>query len=88
MLKPGGALVVLEHVRGTGQLARRQDRWAPLWSRFGGGCQPNRETRSAIERAGFSFDEVDEFTDLPRWVLTRTMLQRLSEGTLTAHGFL
>ena len=75
VLKPGGKLAVLEHVRGTGRLARRQDRWAPVWSRLGAGCQPNRDTRSAIEDAGFTFDEVEEFTELPRWVLTRTMLQ-------------
>jgi SAM-dependent methyltransferase len=79
VLKLGGQLVVLEHVRGEGKLARRQDRWDPVWSRFGAGCHPNRDTRAAIERAGFTFDGLEQFAELPRWVLTRTMLQ----GTAT-----
>jgi ubiquinone/menaquinone biosynthesis C-methylase UbiE len=79
LLKLGGELVVLEHVRGRGKLARRQDRWERVWSHFGAGCHPNRDTRAAIERAGFTFDEVEQFAELPRWVLTRTMLQ----GTAT-----
>jgi len=52
-----------------------------VWSRLGGGCQPNRNTRQAIERAGFTFDEIEEFTELPRWMLTRPMLQ--GSATLT-----
>ncbi len=79
VLKLGGQLVVLEHVRGEGRLARRQDRWDPVWSRFGAGCHPNRDTRTAIERARFTFDEAEQFAELPHWVLTRTMLQ----GTAT-----
>lgn len=75
VLKPGGRLVVLEHVRGTDNLARRQDRWAPVWRRLGAGCHPNRETQTAIEAAGFAFDDVEQFAELPNWVLTRSMLQ-------------
>ena len=75
VLRPGGTLVVLEHVRGEGRLARWQDRLAPVWSRLGGGCRPNRDTRAAITQAGFTFDEIEEFAELPRSVLTRTMLQ-------------
>lgn len=75
VLRPGGRIVVLEHVRGSGKLARWQDRLAPVWSYFGAGCRPNRDTRATIEGAGFTFDEVRESEPFPRWVLTRTMLE-------------
>lgn len=78
VLAPGGALVVLEHVRGRGQLATWQDRLTPLWSRLAVGCHPNRDTRAAIERAGFTFRHVEEFAPLPAWVLTRTMLEAVA----------
>jgi ubiquinone/menaquinone biosynthesis C-methylase UbiE len=78
VLKAGGRLVVLEHVRGRGRLARWQDRLAPVWSRLLAGCHPNRDTRAAVERAGFVFDDVEEFEPLPRWVPIRTMLQAVA----------
>jgi ubiquinone/menaquinone biosynthesis C-methylase UbiE len=74
VLKPTGTMVVLEHVRGTGRLARRQDRLTPLWSRFGAGCHPNRDTRAAIERAGFTFEDVETFQVPPNWSPTSPML--------------
>lgn len=49
VLKPGGRLVVLEHVRGTGKLARWQDHLVPLWRRMNAGCHPNRDTRAAVD---------------------------------------
>lgn len=81
VLKPDGRLIVLEHVRGRGRLARWQDRLDPLWSRAGAGCHPNRDTRSAIERAGFGFERVNEFEPLPRWVLTRTFLEAVAKSS-------
>ncbi len=78
VLVPGGSLVVLEHVRGEGRLATWQDRLTPLWSRLAAGCHPNRDTRAAIERAGFGFRHVEEFAPLPSWVLTRTMLEAVA----------
>ena len=54
VLKPGGALRMLEHVRATrGWKARAQDRWEPLWTRITGGCHWNRDTEAAVEGAGF-----------------------------------
>jgi ubiquinone/menaquinone biosynthesis C-methylase UbiE len=55
VLRPGGTLHVLEHVRAPGgsRLARWQDRVTPLWRRCAGGCHPNRDTRAALARAGF-----------------------------------
>lgn len=77
-LKPDGRLVVLEHVRGTGRLARWQDRITPIWSCVAGGCHPNRDIESAIGRAGFVIDEREEFDPFPRWVPTRPMLQAVA----------
>jgi ubiquinone/menaquinone biosynthesis C-methylase UbiE len=74
VLKPGGRLVVLEHVRGQGRLADWQDRVTPLWSRLMGGCHPNRDLQSAIERAGFTFERREDFDPMPRWVPARPML--------------
>lgn len=75
VLKPGGRLVVLEHVRGSGRLAVWQDRLDPLWSRIAAGCHPNRDTRGAIERAGFRFERAEAFQPLPGWMPTSTMFE-------------
>jgi len=50
VLKPGGRLIFIEHVRATEPgLARWQDRMHPLWVRFGHGCHCNRPTLETIE---------------------------------------
>lgn len=55
VLKPGGKLVFLEHVRSDDpRLARWQDRLHGVWKRAGYGCRCNRPTQDNIERAGFS----------------------------------
>ena len=57
MLKPGGTLRMLEHVRARGGWkARVQDRWQPLWTRLSGGCRGNRDTERTVQAAGFSID--------------------------------
>ena len=56
VLRPGGRFYFLEHVAapaGTG-LRRVQDGVAPLWRRFGDGCNPNRDTAKYLAQAGFS----------------------------------
>ncbi|NMN95141.1 class I SAM-dependent methyltransferase [Antrihabitans stalactiti] len=53
VLKPGGRLVVLEHVRGDGAMGRFQDLIAKPWSWLASGCEPNRRTVDAIAAAGF-----------------------------------
>lgn len=54
VLRPGGVLLFLEHVRSRNpRLARWQDRLTPFQKLVGGGCHPNRDTLGAIERAGF-----------------------------------
>jgi ubiquinone/menaquinone biosynthesis C-methylase UbiE len=57
VLRPGGTLRMLEHVRAARPWkARMQDRCLPLWLRVSGGCHWNRETERAVEAAGFHID--------------------------------
>jgi ubiquinone/menaquinone biosynthesis C-methylase UbiE len=77
-LRPGGQLVVLEHVRGTGKLAEWQDRITPIWARAMAGCHPNRDIDSAITRAGFEFEHVARSDPFPRWVPTRPILEAIA----------
>ena len=59
ILKPGGTLAVLEHVRGQGRAARWQDRLDGFWGRcVAPGCHLNRNTVASIGEAGFEFTEV------------------------------
>jgi ubiquinone/menaquinone biosynthesis C-methylase UbiE len=54
VLKPGGDFRFLEHVRAENRLgAAVQDAIRPVWSRLGGGCNPNRNTLALIRAAGF-----------------------------------
>ncbi len=61
VLRPGGRLLFIEHVRAEGRVARWQDRVEPLWGCLLGGCHPNRDTLAAIEAAGFEIDRFDGF---------------------------
>ena len=81
VLRPDGQLIVLEHVCGTGGLVRWQDRVTPLWNRLAAGCHPGRDTRAAVERAGFSFVEVEAFQPMPRWVPVSPWLQGVATPT-------
>lgn len=60
VLRPGGSLLFLEHVRSENpRLARWQDRLHGAWKSFGDGCNCNRSTLTAIEDAGFDVSGVD-----------------------------
>jgi ubiquinone/menaquinone biosynthesis C-methylase UbiE len=61
VLRPGGRLLFIEHVRAVGSAARWQDRLEPLWRRLFGGCHPNRDTVAAIEDAGFELETFESF---------------------------
>ena len=62
VLRPGGAVAVMEHVRATeGSWTRRAQRAvAPIWPRMAGGCRCDRDTRAALERAGFDTSQVSD----------------------------
>jgi ubiquinone/menaquinone biosynthesis C-methylase UbiE len=62
VLRPTGTLRVYEHVRSSGPwLARVQRGVDVLWPHVAGGCRTSRDTRGRIERAGFVWEEVEEF---------------------------
>ncbi|WP_246127550.1 class I SAM-dependent methyltransferase [Amycolatopsis rhizosphaerae] len=57
VLRPGGEARFYEHVRDENLLLGGiQDLITPLWKRLGGGCHPNRDTETALRRAGFAVD--------------------------------
>ena len=57
VLKPGGALLFVEHGRAPGPgVARWQDRLDPLWWRVAGGCHLNRKIDDLISGSGFRID--------------------------------
>jgi ubiquinone/menaquinone biosynthesis C-methylase UbiE len=59
VLKPGGRLLFLEHVRAKDpRLARWQDRFEKPWRFVGDGCHCNRDTVAAIESSPFEIDEI------------------------------
>jgi ubiquinone/menaquinone biosynthesis C-methylase UbiE len=63
VLRPGGRLVFLEHVRSDDpKLARWQDRLQPLQFRLGHGCHCNRRTLDNVTGAGFNVDELQRDT--------------------------
>src|ERR671929_1311610 len=67
VLKPGGQLLFLEHVRADDpKLARWQDRLERPWRVLAMGCHPNRATLERIEGAGF------EVTNLRRGELPKS----------------
>ena len=70
VLRPGGRLLFLEHVRSDDPaLARFQDRMNRL-NRFLVGCECNRQTVTAIEAAGFTISRVEQTTmpEAPKFV--------------------
>jgi SAM-dependent methyltransferase len=66
VLKPGGELRFLEHVRADGLSGRVLDTIAPFWSHFGGGCHPNRQTENVIRSVGFEIREIERYRE---WLL-------------------
>jgi ubiquinone/menaquinone biosynthesis C-methylase UbiE len=60
VLKPGGSLLFIEHVRSDSErLARWQDRLARPWAAFASGCQCNRNTLELVEASGMRLADVD-----------------------------
>lgn len=64
VLKPGGKLVLLEHVRGEGRVGRWQERLTPLHRKLAGNCHLDRDTLATVGAAGFETAGVER-THLP-----------------------
>jgi len=81
VLRPGGQLLVLEHVRSADpRVARRQDQWHGPWRWFAAGCHSNRDTPAALTAAGFDVSALDRFT-VPALAPTREWVRgRLGWG--------
>jgi ubiquinone/menaquinone biosynthesis C-methylase UbiE len=60
VLRPGGQLLFMEHVRADDErLARWQDRLQPLQGAFACGCHCNRPTLDGIKGAGFEVTRLE-----------------------------
>lgn len=77
VLRPGGKLLLLEHVRDPddGRLGRWQDRLERPWGWFAAGCHPNRNTAATLAAAGFDVSGLGD-AELPKAPpLVRPMVQ-------------
>ena len=80
VLRPGGRLVFIEHVRSDNpRLAKMQDRMNPV-NRFLVCCDCNRSTLETIRLAGFEVTELEQ-TELPK---APPFVRPLIVGTATA----
>jgi ubiquinone/menaquinone biosynthesis C-methylase UbiE len=73
VLKPGGTYVFAEHVRSeTRALAALQHALTPCWRCAAGGCELDRDTLGALQRAGFADLELHPprarwWSPIPSW---------------------
>ena len=60
VLRPGGTLHVLEHVRARPGSWLRGIQWlvSPWWPRCAGGCRVDRDTGALLEQSGFDVSDV------------------------------
>jgi len=71
VLKPGGMLLFIEHVRSdVERWGRWQDRLARPWAAFASGCRCNRNTLDLLEASGMRASEVSwsKWSGMPRLV--------------------
>ncbi len=60
VLKPGGRLLFIEHVRSDDpRVARKQDRYERPWRFVAHGCHPNRDTVAAIDASPLRMSELE-----------------------------
>ena len=78
VLKPGGTLIVLEHVRGEGRFAKVQRGIGPVWTKLAAGCVLTRDTKSTLEQAGFTLVDYEAFQDLPKIMPIAPMIQAVA----------
>lgn len=74
VLRPGGQVLVMEHVRSAdARTARRQHRLDPLYTRLAGGCHLDRDTGGVLAAAGFDTTDLRR-VEIPAPALTRELL--------------
>lgn len=75
VLRPGGRVLVLEHVRSSSpRTAAWQRRLRGPWRWFGAGCNPDRDTAAALAGAGFDAGALRRFS-VPGMPLTGEWLR-------------
>jgi SAM-dependent methyltransferase len=79
VLRPGGRLLLIEHVRSPQpRLARWQDRAAPAWRLVTGGCRCNRPTPDTLRAAGLEVERL-EWGRMPKAVaVVRPMIEAVA----------
>jgi ubiquinone/menaquinone biosynthesis C-methylase UbiE len=73
VLKPGGELRFMEHVRSDQPRKARVQRMSDgsgIWPLLGGGCNCSRDTVASIKAAGYSIERVESFSLGPAWWIT------------------
>ena len=73
VLKPGGELRFMEHVRSAHPGKARVQHWSDrsgLWPSVAGGCHCDRDTVAEITAAGFQIARVRRYDIGPSWILT------------------
>jgi ubiquinone/menaquinone biosynthesis C-methylase UbiE len=70
VLRPGGQLRFLEHVRAGSRRAAAQDLLVHtgIWPKLNGGCRPNRDTLAALQASGLRVERSRELNIGPSWL--------------------
>jgi ubiquinone/menaquinone biosynthesis C-methylase UbiE len=80
VLRPGGKLLFVEHVRSEDpSLARWQDRFEKPWRFLADGCHCNRDTVALLEGSAFELEQVER-GDLPK---AAPIVRPLARGSAT-----
>ena len=81
VLRPGGKLLFLEHVRSdSSRLARWQDRLHGPWHAFAAGCNANRPTVDMLRESSLLVENVEH----DRWKWMPALVHPLAIGVATA----
>jgi hypothetical protein len=81
VLRPGGTLLFLEHVRADSpRLARWQDRLHKPWHAFAAGCHANRETVALLGQGPLELVDVEQDT----WKWMPALVHPLAVGRARA----
>jgi ubiquinone/menaquinone biosynthesis C-methylase UbiE len=79
VLRPGGALVFIEHVAADADDEPRRLRWQhrlePVWKRVAGNCHLTRDTERAILEAGFEIEQIERESLLEAMPLIRPSIR-------------
>ena len=89
VLRPGGELRFMEHVRSGHPRKARLQQWldrSGIWPLLGGGCHCSRDAVGAIEGAGFAIQRVRSFDLGASWMITNPNVLGTARAPDTAAG--